>query len=82
MTDSSITHSTLKCSTPSSFTRALAALRSYLRESETKRVLRNLPDRLLRDVGLTRGEASLPGDGDSRDAAVRLEVEHLRRRLF
>ncbi|MEM9762417.1 MAG: DUF1127 domain-containing protein [Pseudomonadota bacterium] len=82
MTDSSITHSALKCSPPSSLRRMVDALRSHLREAKAKHVLQTLPDRLLRDVGLTRNEGSMPGEGDSRDAALRLEIEDLRRRLF
>ncbi|MEO0957385.1 MAG: hypothetical protein AAFY66_02790 [Pseudomonadota bacterium] len=82
MTDSSIIHSSVKAGTRPGLKRLLETLRNHLLEAKARSVIRNLPDRLLRDAGLTLREGWLLGDHDSRDVATRLEIEHLRRRLF
>ncbi|MEM6356564.1 MAG: hypothetical protein AAF844_12905 [Pseudomonadota bacterium] len=82
MTDRSIAHSSAKAGPRPGLKRLFDTLRDHLLEARARRVIRNLPDRLLRDAGLTQGEGWLLGDHDSRDVATRLEIEHLRRRLF
>ncbi|MEO0429479.1 MAG: hypothetical protein AAF160_18780 [Pseudomonadota bacterium] len=82
MTDSSITHSSVKAGPRTRFKRLFETLRNHLLEAKVRGVIRNLPDRLLRDAGLTRRKGWLLGDHDSRDVATRLEIEHLQRRLF
>lgn len=82
MTDTSIAHSSAKLRPPSAVKKLFTRLRTCLLEAEARRVVRRLPDHLLRDAGLTRGEGSVLGDNDSWDAATRLEIEDLRRRQF
>ncbi|MEO1459006.1 MAG: DUF1127 domain-containing protein [Pseudomonadota bacterium] len=82
MIDSTLTHAAPQTRRLPSLRKPFGALRSYLHDAQTKRVLRRLPDRLRRDVGLTRQDASMQSNGDSRDVATRLEIEDLRRRLF
>lgn len=82
MTDSTLTYTAPLSRRLPSLRKPFDALRRYLHDAQTKRLLRRLPDRLLRDVGLTRQDASMLSNVDSRDVATRLEIEDLQRRLF
>ncbi|MEL6773558.1 MAG: hypothetical protein AAFS07_08305 [Pseudomonadota bacterium] len=80
MTDSSITRASLRIGLANAWRRLLSGLRDQLQEMKAKQVRRRLPDRLLRDGGLTRDDSATPGRGGSWDVATKLEIEELRQR--
>jgi len=82
MTHVSVARSVLCQRLFASLTPFLDTLRERRRAAKELRALESVPNGLLHDVVPSSGATSMLNERDSRDAATRLQIEDLRRRML